>query len=557
MPFPVVTICNSNMFKLDKIVPVFNGTADFFTKGLRFIRELFPDKGLTNLHDDDDVTNQKSDIFNLWKRDMRELVTLNGHDKTDMIVSCRFNMKKCGPQHFEKTLTNFGVCYKFRLPPMEVNNSGLSNGLSLILNAEHLQYVAAPREKVGFRVSITAHDHTTDVASDGLDIAVGMSTSIGLRRRFIKLLPAPFSDCVEITTNNTSKKPDDLTFSMDEHYSKSRCIQNCETNYFVELCKCLIFFSSNVSDSVPFCLPLQYKNCYSNNIDIFAREKHRICNCPEPCEMVDLQKTLSSSNYPSLSVARTLYMTKKLEHFGRALGWKIRQVTFANSEKKREFIIKATPSFLNTTFQGHQINEASLQKHLRKIAVDVFGFVEVEITDKMFEVRDWNRNLTISVNSKFYDDVKERAHDHVLDFSNAMTGVLENMFTNHSNISNSGTQKYFETFFDNLFDSIFVNVSTFSEEAANDLERISSDVERTTEYMRHTFARLDVFYEDLRMNKQIDRARYSLTGLLGNLGGTLGLFFGASLLAFIEAMEFWFLNDSCRRKKQKSVHSHV
>ncbi|XP_033112445.1 acid-sensing ion channel 1-like [Anneissia japonica] len=538
------------MFKFDRVVSTFNGTANFFTKGLKYIRELFPDKGLTNLNPNN-ITHHLKDGLYPGGTDMRGFVSSNGHSIEDMIISCMFNGIECGPEHFQETLTNYGLCYKFKgMRPLNVTSPGPLNGLSLILDAEHLQYVAAPREKVGFRVSITDHEHVIDVTSEGLDVAVGMSTSIGIKRRHIISMPAPYSDCVPIMY--------DATTPADKHYTRSECLQTCETNYIMELCNCCVFFATN--GSIPFCSAIQYKECYSGHKDTFSREKHKICNCPEPCEAVHFHKTLSFSNFPSLSVANTLYVTNRLDYFGKSLGWKIRQITFTNSKRKQEFIVAVTPSFLNATFRGFQLNENKLLKYLRKITLDVFTFVEKKITDNMFKVL-YSKNSSMSINSEFYNDaefyhdVKKRARTHVMCDSKAVQDEVMDMVSNTDFTNESGTDKYFNTFYDNLFDSIYGNVSVLSKEAALSIENIVGITELTTEYMRDTFARLDVFYDDMRTELQSDRCKYTISSLLGNLGGTLGLFFGASVLAFIEAMEFWFLNDSCRGKQRRNVHS--
>ncbi|XP_072039677.1 uncharacterized protein [Amphiura filiformis] len=80
----------------------------------------------------------------------------------------------------------------------------------------------------------------------------------------------------------------------------------------------------------------------------------------------------------------------------------------------------------------------------------------------------------------------------------------------------------------------------------------------TTEYMSKNFVHVDVFYGDLKVERISENPSYVFFQLICDLGGALGLFFGASLLSFIETFDFWLSrNGYCQCKKQHQQNDDV
>nr|XP_020858365.1 acid-sensing ion channel 4 isoform X2 [Phascolarctos cinereus] len=61
---------------------------------------------------------------------------------------------------------------------------------------------------------------------------------------------------------------------------------------------------------------------------------------------------------------------------------------------------------------------------------------------------------------------------------------------------------------------------------------------RNETYIRENFLVLDVFFEALTSESVEQRAAYGLSALLGDIGGQMGLFIGASVLTFLEILDY-------------------
>ncbi|KAL6085559.1 hypothetical protein STEG23_033413 [Scotinomys teguina] len=61
---------------------------------------------------------------------------------------------------------------------------------------------------------------------------------------------------------------------------------------------------------------------------------------------------------------------------------------------------------------------------------------------------------------------------------------------------------------------------------------------RNETYIRENFLVLDVFFEALTSEAMEQRAAYGLSALLGDLGGQMGLFIGASILTLLEILDY-------------------
>uniref|UniRef100_A0A452UV59 Acid sensing ion channel subunit family member 4 n=1 Tax=Ursus maritimus TaxID=29073 RepID=A0A452UV59_URSMA len=61
---------------------------------------------------------------------------------------------------------------------------------------------------------------------------------------------------------------------------------------------------------------------------------------------------------------------------------------------------------------------------------------------------------------------------------------------------------------------------------------------RNETYIRENFLVLDVFFEALTSEAMEQRAAYGLSALLGDLGGHMGLFIGASILTLLEILDY-------------------
>ncbi|XP_012691404.2 acid-sensing ion channel 4-A-like [Clupea harengus] len=67
---------------------------------------------------------------------------------------------------------------------------------------------------------------------------------------------------------------------------------------------------------------------------------------------------------------------------------------------------------------------------------------------------------------------------------------------------------------------------------------LSRKYDKTEEYIRDNFLVLDIFFEALNYEKIEQKKAYDVAGLLGDIGGQMGLFIGASILTILEIIEY-------------------
>ncbi|KAJ8012865.1 hypothetical protein DPEC_G00047320 [Dallia pectoralis] len=67
---------------------------------------------------------------------------------------------------------------------------------------------------------------------------------------------------------------------------------------------------------------------------------------------------------------------------------------------------------------------------------------------------------------------------------------------------------------------------------------LSRKYDKTEEYIRDNFLVLDIFFEALNYETIEQKKAYDVAGLLGDIGGQMGLFIGASILTFLEILDY-------------------
>ncbi|KAL7826159.1 hypothetical protein SRHO_G00338970 [Serrasalmus rhombeus] len=67
---------------------------------------------------------------------------------------------------------------------------------------------------------------------------------------------------------------------------------------------------------------------------------------------------------------------------------------------------------------------------------------------------------------------------------------------------------------------------------------LSRKYHKTEEYIRDNFLILDIFFEALNYETIEQKKAYDIAGLLGDIGGQMGLFIGASILTILEILDY-------------------
>ncbi|XP_053112163.1 acid-sensing ion channel 5 [Hemicordylus capensis] len=85
-----------------------------------------------------------------------------------------------------------------------------------------------------------------------------------------------------------------------------------------------------------------------------------------------------------------------------------------------------------------------------------------------------------------------------------------------------------------------ISYSTFASEKA--LKFLSTKLKKNPEYIRHNLVYIDIKYHDLNYKVTQQQKALSVSELLADVGGQLGLFCGASMITIIEIVEYIFTN---------------
>ncbi|CAB1458432.1 unnamed protein product [Pleuronectes platessa] len=67
---------------------------------------------------------------------------------------------------------------------------------------------------------------------------------------------------------------------------------------------------------------------------------------------------------------------------------------------------------------------------------------------------------------------------------------------------------------------------------------LSRKYDKTEDYIRDNFLVLDIFFEALNYETIEQKKAYDVAGLLGDIGGQMGLFIGASILTILEILDY-------------------
>ncbi|CAH1775107.1 unnamed protein product [Owenia fusiformis] len=241
------------------------------------------------LHENDE---QKEELS------LNEFLTTTAHNKGDLIYSCRWKGTECSASDFDVTLTDFGVCYTFNLEARSefaVNESGTSNGLSLIINVEQYEYMVGPRTDAGIKVLLHNQSEVPMVTDIGFAVAPGMHSLVAVKRTEFLSLSKPWGTCSE----------KELDYFDD--YTVSKCMIDCQTRYVVAICHCRAAYMPQKHHNEPrICSLEEYFDCVLPSLQNSTKFMEVNCSCPQPCKKVVYEPRLSYGAISSLSVNKLL-----------------------------------------------------------------------------------------------------------------------------------------------------------------------------------------------------------------------------------------------------------
>jgi hypothetical protein len=313
--FPVVTICNKNIFTSDESV--------------EYLKQLIREKNLidffneTSFISDESISTQEkyNSLFYFIRLARSNLLKDNqnmskySQPLEKILISCDYAGLKCDSNDFDLIYNSiYGNCFQFNSGRnrtiRKMTKLGKFNGLTLELYvglSDELNKLALNK---GLFVSISNQtDYPFDYLPNSFDIQSGLETNIQVERFVYNQLPQPYSKCnLEITEmNNINAFDSDFyrtMLSTNYSYSRESCLDICYQIYLNESCNCFDYSVSFRFPDMKICHNKQQFDCTNNFyynkfilndfIDVNCLKK-----CPMECTKMKFNNYLSYSTYPS------------------------------------------------------------------------------------------------------------------------------------------------------------------------------------------------------------------------------------------------------------------
>ncbi|XP_070575597.1 acid-sensing ion channel 1A-like [Ptychodera flava] len=545
--FPAVTICNNNMFEYDNLVGILGGVFEFEFI-FPYLYTLFTVDGekiakfATFLTPEDQYYGDGQNQFTF--------IDGSAPSVENMLRSCSFGGLPCGPENFTKVVTNYGICYTFNSDNEDyvhkVRNAGQQYGLQLLLFVNERQYLA-PRSNVGFRLMVHGQDEIPNVASYGLSLSPGTASTIGLKSRLISNLGSPYGNCVEDVENNLKY--------FDGAYSLSKCWMECETDYAVEQCGCRYFY---MPGNATYCSPYMLQSCYFSKMEEFALKVDPCKHCEEPCVQTVYGTKLSYSSYPSTIYANLLAYSvswpcdEALAYYLLDHSSEETPDMFENIEGfiiKTYYTIEANGQNISELIPSAEFHSFMLESLMGRLFVDVFSDLFFEVL--LHTLASLKGNKTDSVNSIVYNETKDLLTAKYINFSanpwRDLNATLRGIFA-AENLTSDVIEYLIDSLFTEYYVPLFEEVFVYGYSKLTEMRDNKTAELRDGEpgaicknYMLENLSKVTVYFEDLKVNTIVQQPGYHSFNLICDIGGSLGLFFGASMVTFLEIIDFFIV----------------
>ncbi|XP_063443809.1 degenerin unc-8-like [Mytilus trossulus] len=236
----------------------------------------------------------------LYKEENRTTKEEMGHRIEDMLISCTLGKFKCFASNFTVVPHHvYGNCFTLITGDRKISKAGPSNGLSLVLYMDRLEYLNEISEGYGARVQI--HDRDTYPYPDegGIFVPTASETNIGIRMVTIERQDEPYGNCSEDTYKDV----------YGYKYTRYLCQTMCSHNKTFQKCGCHVPEATEIirrpSDVIEVCTNHTELKCMHDERKRQQKRKEE-CECFNPCRENQFLKTISHRNWPSEKYLQTL-----------------------------------------------------------------------------------------------------------------------------------------------------------------------------------------------------------------------------------------------------------
>lgn len=253
----------------------------------------------------ENLTNWLAVIYNSNEQITKKL----GHQFEDLILRCTIRSTNCTHKNsFERFFTpTEGNCFTFKSQRLrktylerikdETSIAGVNYGLELVLNLEISEYLTGTAQ-IGAIIMIQHPDETGNSPSEAIFVAPQQSTYIGLKMVNISRLPKPYpEDCIDHWPSALVGR-----LTQNASYSQQACLKICLQRTIHTRCNCqsAMLPQLDLNSTLIICdtRRRRTRNCVEE-VMFQAEEKVSTCKCPPRCQVINYDKTVSMTKWPT------------------------------------------------------------------------------------------------------------------------------------------------------------------------------------------------------------------------------------------------------------------
>jgi hypothetical protein len=248
--------------------------------------------------------------------------------KNNYIISCQYSGEFCYTNDFDLyRLNDFQSCFTFNSGKYpngterklkQARRYGKSYGLQLELYVGTRDYCTSPLSSTA-GIVLYVHNSSDIITEDsnGIHLAPGTETNIAIDRTFVSQLPYPYSNCIENTAKQENIPNDMIRKTLELGlYSQQTCFILCYQDFVLKNYNCydgLTLLDPSLDSNL-------YNKCPENSTakrDFSAGEHDKKCieKCPNACDYVTYDLTVSSSQFPSQTYMEVLIKNQNISKF--------------------------------------------------------------------------------------------------------------------------------------------------------------------------------------------------------------------------------------------------
>lgn len=253
----------------------------------------------------ENLTNWLAVIYNSNEKISKQI----GHQFEDLVLRCTIRSTNCAHANsFEHFFTpTEGNCFTFKSQNLRKTNlerikdetsiAGVNYGLELVLNLEISEYLIGTAQ-IGAIVMIQHPDEIGNAASEAIFVAPKQSTYIGMKMVNISRLPKPFpEECIDHWPAGLVGR-----LTQNASYSQQACLKICLQRTIHTRCQCQSaqLPQLELNSTLKICDTRRKvtRNCVEE-VMFQAEEKVSTCKCPPRCQVINYEKTVSMTKWPT------------------------------------------------------------------------------------------------------------------------------------------------------------------------------------------------------------------------------------------------------------------